>query len=230
MLIIAIASRWFDPLWVESKIITQLEFIVPGISNLLGNNLEKIIQGRFTATASALVLLAWASSALFSIVTRILDRIWNGHDIRSRIRYRGLALLFVGGVSLIIFPVLFVGASLLPLLKSLRPEMPIYLYQSVNFIVSVLFNILLFGALYRFLPHAGPDWHEVWIGAVAAGILWAVAKKVFLGNAAEFLSKSNLVYGSVSVVIAFLAWVYFSGLIFFFGAHLSVEYDKAKAG
>ncbi|NOY98970.1 MAG: YihY/virulence factor BrkB family protein [Chloroflexi bacterium] len=229
MLIIAIASRWFDPLWVESKIITQMEFVLPGIGDLLGENLEKIIQGRFTATASALVLLAWASSALFSIITRILDRIWNGQDVRSRIRYRGLALLFVGSLSLIVLPILVVGTSVMPLLRSVRPELPIFLYQVLEITVSILFNILLFGILYRFLPHAGPAWREVWIGAVSAGTLWAVAKKIFLGNAADFLSKSNLVYGSVSVIVAFLVWVYFSGLIFFFGAHLSVGYSKAKA-
>jgi uncharacterized BrkB/YihY/UPF0761 family membrane protein len=42
------------------------------------------------------------------------------------------------------------------------------------------------------------------------------------------LSASNLVYGSVAAIIAFLAWAYLSGLIFLFGAFLSVAYFQLK--
>ena len=228
MLIVAVASRWFDPLWVESELITQLEFIMPGISKLLGDNIAKVIQARTSATVTALILLAWASSALFSIITRILDRIWSGQDVRSRIRYRGLALLSVGGLSVIVLTFLFIGFWIMPLLKGLIPDFPIVLYENVNFLFSVLVNVILFAILYRFLPHASPEWHDVWIGAITAGILWAMAKRFFLSYIPSFLSTSNLVYGSVSTIIAFLAWVYFSGLIFFFGAYLGKRYRQAK--
>jgi uncharacterized BrkB/YihY/UPF0761 family membrane protein len=39
---------------------------------------------------------------------------------------------------------------------------------------------------------------------------------------------SNLVYGSVAAIIAFLTWAYLSGLIFLFGAFLSVAYFQHK--
>jgi uncharacterized BrkB/YihY/UPF0761 family membrane protein len=45
---------------------------------------------------------------------------------------------------------------------------------------------------------------------------------------AAYLSLSNLVYGSVAAIIAFLAWAYLSGLIFLFGAYLSVSYFQRK--
>lgn len=228
LLLVAVASRWFDSLWVENELITQLEFVIPGISKLLGENITKVIQARTSATVMALVLLAWASSALFSIVTRILDRIWSGQDIRSRIRYRGLALLFVGGVSVIVLSVLFIGSWVIPILKGFLPDLPIFSYGEISFFLSIATNIILFGILYRFLPHASPEWRDVWIGAITAGTLWAVAKRFFLSYIPGFLSTSNLVYGSVSTIIAFLVWVYFSGLIFFFGAYLGKEYRQAK--
>jgi uncharacterized BrkB/YihY/UPF0761 family membrane protein len=37
-----------------------------------------------------------------------------------------------------------------------------------------------------------------------------------------------LVYGSVTAIIAFLTWAYLSGLIFLFGAYLSVSYYQLK--
>jgi hypothetical protein len=53
------------------------------------------------------------------------------------------------------------------------------------------------------------------------GLVWELAKKAFLFFISTYLSVSNLVYGSVAAIIAFLAWAYLNGLIFLFGAYLS---------
>jgi membrane protein len=65
-------------------------------------------------------------------------------------------------------------------------------------------------------------------GAVGAGLLWEFAKKAFLYFVSSYISASNLVYGSVTAMIAFLVWAYLSGLIFLFGAYLSVSYHQRK--
>jgi YihY family inner membrane protein len=224
LLIVAIASRWFDPLWVESELITQLEFIVPGITRFLGDNLAKVVQNRGSITTTALLLLLWSGSTLFSIVARVMDSIWEGRDTRSTLRYRGLALLFVAGLSIIVLPLLIIGTWITPLINGLLPNIPHFLLSSVSFLIPTLVSIVLFGLLYRFLPHNSPAWHDIWIAAIAAGFLWEIAKQLFLSYTASFLTSSNLVYGSVSTIIAFLAWVHLSGLIFFFGAYLGVGY------
>jgi uncharacterized BrkB/YihY/UPF0761 family membrane protein len=63
---------------------------------------------------------------------------------------------------------------------------------------------------------------------VGAGLLWEFAKKAFLFFISSYLSVSNLVYGSVAAIIAFLLWAYLSGLIFLFGAFLSVSFYQLK--
>jgi uncharacterized BrkB/YihY/UPF0761 family membrane protein len=60
------------------------------------------------------------------------------------------------------------------------------------------------------------------------GLVWELAKKAFLFFISTYLSVSNLVYGSVAAIIAFLAWAYLSGLIFLFGAYLSVSYCQQR--
>ena len=228
LLIVALASRWFDPLWVENELITQLEFVIPGISRLLGDNLVQVIQARRSITTSASLILIWSGSTLFSIIARVLDTIWNGQDVRSNIRYRGLALLFVGGFSLVVLPVLFIGTWAAPLIKELLPDISNLFFLNFGFLTSILVSTVLFGLLYYFLPHSGPTWRDIWIGAIAAGLLWEIAKRFFVSYTARFLSTSNLIYGSVSTIIAFLMWVYFSGLIFFFGAYLGVGYSRKR--
>jgi uncharacterized BrkB/YihY/UPF0761 family membrane protein len=51
---------------------------------------------------------------------------------------------------------------------------------------------------------------EVQPGAIGAGVLWELAKKTFF-FVTTYLSTSNLVYGSVAAIIAFLSWAYLSG-------------------
>lgn len=226
LLIVAVASHWFDPLWVESEIVTQLEFLIPGISNLLGANIEKIIQRRGAVTTSALLLLSWSGSTLFSIIARVMDTIWAGRDTRSTLRYRGLALLFVIGLSIIIMPLLTLWTWLSPLANNLLPNLPNFIVPSVGFITSALINISLFGLLYRFLPHKSPAWKDIWVAAFASGLFWEIAKRLFFSYTSSYMTRSNLVYGSVATIIAFLMWVQISGLIFFFGAYLGVGYSR----
>ena len=46
--------------------------------------------------------------------------------------------------------------------------------------------------------------------------------------ASTYLSVSNLIYGSVAAIMAILTWAYLSGLIFLFGAYLSVCYFQRR--
>jgi membrane protein len=82
--------------------------------------------------------------------------------------------------------------------------------------------------LYSLLPHGASTWREILPGALGAGFLWELAKKAFLAFVSTYISVSNLVYGSVATIIAFLIWAYLSSLIFLFGAFLSVAYYRLK--
>lgn len=228
LLIVAISSLWFEPLWVESKLVTQLEFIVPGLSQLLGENFERIIQARSSVSQLASLILIWSGSTLFSIMARALDSVWSSREVRTGWRYRSMSLLFVIGISAIILPAIFIATTIVPIIDYYMPSFVSQAYTLVAPLVSILISSVLFGLLYRFVPHKRPIWKEVWPGAIACGILWELAKNGFLYYTSRYLSASNLVYGSFSTVIAFLTWVYLSGLIFFFGAQLSAGYSPWK--
>ena len=98
-----------------------------------------------------------------------------------------------------------------------------------SLVLAILLDVALFMMLYLMLPHTASSWREILPGAIGAGLLWELAKKAFLFFVSTYISVSNLVYGSVAAIIAILTWVYLSGLIFLFGAYLSVAYcQKVK--
>jgi membrane protein len=82
--------------------------------------------------------------------------------------------------------------------------------------------------LYTILPHGPASWREILPGAAGAGLLWELAKRTFLYFISTYISITNLVYGTLTTIIAFLLWAYIGSLIFIFGAYLSVSYQKVR--
>ena len=111
--------------------------------------------------------------------------------------------------------------TLLTILNSLLPEVLSGFGPFTTRFWAVFLNVLLFTLLYYFIPHVKVGWREVLPGAIMAGLLWQAAKQLFLYFVANYLSRSNLIYGSVGTIIAFLTWTYFSSLILLFGAYLN---------
>jgi membrane protein len=228
LLSISIASFSFGPLMDHHLIVQKLEFIAPALGQLLGQNIDEIILARGPITGVALVGLIWAASTIFYTLTQTLNGIWGIEHGRPLWKRRGLSILFVLAF---VGPVLFLASFAGSLITNLRPWLPdliIPIGASISFVVAILLNIALFMVLYIMLPHGPSTWREIFPGAIGAGLLWELAKKAFLFFVSTYISISNLVYGSVAAIIAFMVWAYLSGIIFLFGAFLSVSYYQLK--
>jgi membrane protein len=228
LLSIAIASFSLGSLMDQHLIVQRLEFIAPALGQLLGKNIDEIIRVRGPITVVALAGLIWSASTIFYMLTGTLNEIWGNKRSRPVWKRRGLAILFVlVFVGPIFFLASFAGSMIANLLTWL-PVQTIPIVSGISFVVAILFDIALFMVLYIMLPHGASTWREILPGAIGAGLLWELAKKAFLFFVSTYISVSNLVYGSVAAIIAFLTWAYLSGLIFLFGAFLSVAYYQLK--
>lgn len=228
LLSISIASFSLGPLMDQQLIVQRLEFIAPAMGQLLGQNIDEIIEARGTVTGVALVGLIWSASTVFYTFTHTLNEIWSAKRRRSVWKRRGLSILFVLAF---VGPILFLASfasSLLVHLRAWLPDSIILMGGGASWALAVALDVALFVALYMMLPHGISTWREILPGALGAGFLWELAKKAFLSFVSTYISVSNLVYGSVTAIIAFLAWAYLSGLIFLFGAYLSVSYFQLK--
>ena len=76
LLCISIASFILGPLADQQVIVQKLEFIAPALSQLLGDNIYKIIQARGPVTGVAIVGLIWSASTIFYTFTQTLNGIW----------------------------------------------------------------------------------------------------------------------------------------------------------
>jgi membrane protein len=226
LLAVAIASIWLDPALAESYIMERMEYVAPALGELLGANLVQIVAARRSVTGFALLALLWAASTIFHVITGALDQIWQVETARPIWRYRGLAILIVLVICAVLLLASSVSSIVLTLLDSFMPAQLEGLSRFWQPLSSLTVTVILFALLYRYLPHIDLRWGDVLPGAAVAGLLWEAAKRIFLYFVANYLSVSNLVYGSVAAITVFLTWAYFSSLIFFFGAYLNSERKK----
>jgi membrane protein len=228
LLSIAIASFSLGPLMDQQLIVQRLEFIAPALGQLLGQNIDEIIVARGPVTGVALVGLIWSASTVFNTFTQTLNEIWGVKKRRAVWKGRGLSILFVLSF---VGPILFLASfasSIMANLLTWLPDQIIPIVDGTSLVVAVLLNVALFMILYIMLPHGTSTWREILPGAIGAGLLWELAKKAFLYFVSTYITVSNLVYGSVAAIIAILTWAYLSGLIFLFGAYLSISYFQFK--
>jgi membrane protein len=228
LLSISIASFSFGPSIDQQSTIQRLEFVAPALEQLLGKNIEAIIRARGPVTSFALLGLIWSASAIFNTLTYTLSKIWQMRHRRAAWKRRGMSILFVMAF---VGPTLFlisVAGSVIANIRFWLPDLILPFWSGISLILTALLNIVLFMVLYMLFPHGAATWREVLPGAVGAGVLWELAKKAFLSFVATYISISNLVYGSVATIIAFLLWAYISSLIFILGAYLSVSYWQLK--
>jgi len=228
LLSIAIASFSLGPSMDQQLIIQRLEFVAPALGQLLGKNIDEIIRARGPVTGIALVGLIWSASTVFYTFTHTLTEIWGDKRRRAAWRRRGLAILFV---LIFVGPTLFLASfasSMIAHLRTWLPDSIIAMRSGISLVLAIVLDVAMFMVLYMMLPHGASTWREILPGAIGAGLLWELAKKTFLLFVSTYITASNLVYGSVAAIIAILTWAYLSGLIFLFGAYLSVSYFQLK--
>lgn len=228
LLTVAIGSLWIDPVLAESEVVMQLEFVAPALGELLGTNIERIVEARGTITGFAVLTLLWSSSNIFNVLTRAADRVWQVDEKRPSWRRRGLAILLVLIISGLLLAASFAESTIWTIINTLLPDEIQWMQPYTDQFWAVFLSVTLFATLYYFLPHVKLTWRQVLPGAIGAGILWELAKRGFLFFVASYLSRSNLVYGSFATITVFLTWAYFSSLIFMFGAHLNVKYQRLQ--
>jgi membrane protein len=85
---------------------------------------------------------------------------------------------------------------------------------------------LLFAMMFKWLPDAAIDWHDVWLGAVVTAVLFEFGRLAI----GFYIGKQGLesTYGAAASIIVVLIWVYYSSQIILMGAEITHAFAKHK--
>ena len=181
------------------------------------------------ATLVTLITLIVVSTGMFSELQDALNLIWGipgkGHSVLWRVvRGRLLSFTLVIGTGFLVLVSLVMNAILAVVEKFIHQELPWphLIMAVVDVVSSPIVTAVLFALMFKALPEEDIAWGDVWWGAVIAAALFALGKwaiGVYLGGPAL-----TSMYGAASSLMAILIWVYYSALIFFFGAEFTYVY------
>lgn len=228
MLAIAIVGVLYGQTETKEQVLSHVQSYVgvdgaEAVRQMLDN--IKTPKSRFGASAVGLLSLLFGSSGMFLSLRSSLNRIWRvppvqEHWLVSFLKSYLLATLMVFLASAF-FVVLLVISAAMPLLHpywdKLVPQIPFH-PSILDFVGSVLSLWLLFAFTFRFLSDGQIRYSQVGLGAFVTAVLFAFGK-VAIGF---YLAYSNLgsAFGAAGSLVVFLAWVYYSAQILFFGAEV----------
>ena len=228
LVFIVIGSFFIDRSVVQSRLLEILQGVIPGAQEVVVENIDRVLELRGTVTFIALISLVWSATSVFNIlainINRAFPKAGNLNFITGRLRgflmFLGLGLLML---------LSFASSTLIGLVPSINIPLngkalhETILWRIFALSVPVLLNMLLFWAIYYWVPTTGVSRRASLIGGLIAGIAWQLLNRGFTWYLSSGLSKYRLIYGSLGTVVALLFWVYLTAMILLIGAHLTAS-------
>ncbi len=133
------------------------------------------------ATVIGILLALFGASGVFGQLQDALNTVWGvkakpGGGIWSFLRSRFLSFAMVGGICFLLLVSLTLESVLKGFSHWVQSVMPggIVVALAVYWIFDLAVVILLFAIIFKYLPDAEIQWHDVWIGAAITAILFAI--------------------------------------------------------
>lgn len=195
-------------------------------------NFQSFAKDDFSSIIATLFFI-FVATTLMKIVKDSINLVWGFRPkanysflIALFERFLSIALLFIAGI---IFLLSLISDSVLTFLSSFliqyEPELNILSIKSINAIFSILSISIWFSLLFRILPNAKSTRKPVLIGGFFTAILFTIGKYI-LGRVL-INSSIDSIFGASGSAVLLLLFVFYSSLIFYFGAVFTKLYAKA---
>lgn len=240
VLLYTLAWSVFHSTMMVKVVNDMVNYFLPSNQDFVARNLA-FVASRHGAQLFSVIMILVACTGIFLPLEVALNQAWGVTKSRNYLHNQviafGLAILMVAlGMGSIL---LNAGArDVLTLILVHQTNIKIIdfvlhiTYQGTSFLLLAattgVASILFFFSIYWLLPNRKVPWRHVLSTSIYTGVIWLVAKYIFV----LLLPHMHLddLYGAFSVSVGLLFWAYTSGLILFAGAQFSVAKmgDKGK--
>ena len=171
------------------------------------------------ASVLGLASLFWSGLGLVNAIQYAYDQVW---QVQERgLKDKAVGMLWLGGAV-----VLFVGAAAV---TTLLRWLPGY-FAPLGIVLALAVNLALWVWTSKILPNTKLPWKAVLPGAVFAAIGLEILKAVGAYYVPKAVASSSQLYGTLGVVFALLAWLFFFGRLIVYSATLNVVLWEGKVG
>jgi membrane protein len=228
LIVIKIASL-LDPHAQDHVVVEISDFVGAKTGEVITEIVAAADRNERTGTIAAtlgLATLAFSATGVFAQLQASLNRIWSVRDetglrIGTWVAKRLLSFGMVLAIAFLLLVSLVISAAL----SALFSEESVF-WNGLNLFVSFALFTALFALMFRYLPDVEIRWREVWTGAAVTAALFTIGKLAI----GMYLGRSSVgsAYGAAGSFVVLLLWVYYSSLVFFFGAEITEAYAHVR--
>lgn len=207
-----------------------LERVVPSLDPRIMENLLKIVRDRKIVGILGMAGLIWTSTWTFSSIRISFDLIFQARKGRGPFHGKAIDLFMVllAGVFLLASMILTSGMTFLQgypfsLYVNMKPLVRLVL----KYVLPYFLTFWMFVSIYKIVPPAKIRFKTAFQSAFFASLLWEVAKQLF-GWYILHVGRFSMIYGSLSTLVVFFLWVYYSSVIVLLGGEMVFLLEKGK--
>lgn len=212
--------------------------IVSEIENAVGQKPAEIIQqlihrayqfpSKTITILSSIPLLFFGWTMIFYQIRNALNLIWQvkqeeSGGIVKRLKEYSFSFIMLFVISFLLF-LLILKSPALQLIEDNIINLPRSLIQIIDMLFSFVSNTILFAMMFKILPAKKIPWSDVWIGAAVTSFLFIVVQALVGVNFRNTNIGSAL--GALGSTTILVLWIFYSSLIFLFGASFTKVYAK----
>jgi len=232
LLLIAL-SHVIDEARLLATLSEYLEFVVPGQSTAIVDELRGFLAHRETIGGVLLVSMILFSALAFTVLENAMSVIFFPRVAIRRRRYVVSALLpyvFIVflGVGLLVVTVVSGKLAVLATHNVTLFGVPRSLEDLSSYLlylIGVAGEILVLTAIYVVMPVGRLSIRHALIGGVTAGLLWEITRHALVWYYGT-ISQIQVVYGSLTTAIAVLLSVEVATIVLLLGAQVIAEYER----
>ena len=224
VLMLTISRRVFHSPAMENVVGEMMRFLLPTGQDFVVKNMTLLAHARQRTEWLSLVMLLISSTGVFLPLEVALNSVWGVKKNRSYLANQGISLGLAVAVGLLV--IMSIG------LTAMQHEAfgHFVIGQNSGFFVNLLgrwvlqicagvASVAIFFLIYWILPNRPIAARSVLPSAVVTGLLWELAKMLYV-KALPLLDFRS-VYGPFSISVSLMFWAFLSGLLMLAGAHFS---------
>jgi membrane protein len=211
------------------EVVGQLSRNFPVYSREINRALLRIVQTRRVSGLVGTVILVLFATPLFGAVRLVMHRMLGIRGGRSFLRN----LVVDTGMVVMLAGLLFLVTAVTWLMQWFHEfvlqaiQVPNPWSQRMTIAVSVALSAVMFYLGYRYVPYRRTRIVAALAGAVLASLLWELAKQLFRLYIVR-VGVYDQIYGPLAVLVAFVMFVYYSAIVFVFGAAYVAALDARR--
>lgn len=231
MLLVICTIIPYTPL-TEADLVAAVTDLTPAQVNPLVESLISDIYEKSAGVLSvAIIATIWSAAKGVMALMRGLNAINGVEEQRNYFVVRLIASFYTLVMLVVVILSLFImvfGNQLVTLALHRMPHLQNIVSFAMNFRFLLVWAVLtlLFAAIYAYVPDRKLNFKEQIPGAVFAAVVWSV----FSWGFSIYLTYGNPygIYGSLSIIIIVLLWMYFCMHIIMLGAYLNRYFEPVN--